>query len=285
MSLHASPRSEAVPGVFRRLGYQLASPLRVIYFGNGYYFFYIFVLISLCFLLVTAVEQISYHQLGAAQAKLKLPEISINFFHFVVSTVLWILSLPFLLAAVIVPVRSFYLEQALRLGSTISQTFRALQDGGRAVLVSLVAIFKVAIPGVAMGALYYFFLRRAPAAETVYISLGLTIALCIFSLYRALPLLAVPIIAITLGSSPQIAALHAKQLVRANTIDVLFTALLWALCTSGLHLSLHQFRFQLLAISRVEAYAHIFILWYFATVLAIPMIQTLVNLARAEQPQ
>ena len=242
-------------------------PIYVLRNANSYYYSFLTV-IAICGLaIVFGGSLITSAQLNNFLLLTSLSRTTQSFLSALAVFGLWLLALPFVLTAAILPVQSFYLREELRFAALTKHTITALRDGFRAQILALLIIFRIGFPAMILLSAACLLDTDTQSVLARRATLIITVTVCLISFVRSFPYVFLPLFSLC-GRVPPLQCLHwAPRLFWMEWIEVSAFAAIGALAILAVQL-----------LSPIESFsvaAQLLILWFILTAMTVPVMRVL----------
>lgn len=179
---------------------------------------------------------------------------------------------PFLLTAISLPVSAIHSVGRLSIWPLVSVTPRAAILCYAATGLTLRVLLPELVPALAMGILYVLFVQHISSLSEYYIYTTACLAVAGALLYRTLPIVSAPILAVTTGRmSAAQAVFNAHRIVGPKRFELAGIVLLSALTLNGLNLLQQELSPHIVTVAAFHA-MRILVVWYAVTWVAIVVV-------------
>ncbi|MBN8549492.1 MAG: hypothetical protein J0M12_09270 [Deltaproteobacteria bacterium] len=190
---------------------------------------------------------------------------------------LWVFSIPIFLTAAALPIRILWVHGTLFTSDLLQKTFSSIQSSQRALGLALRTEVRNLIPLAVMILIYIAFVRvQDNAIITRLYTLGLA-GVCIMTLWKSLPIILSPLIAIVGQFDGRAAVAYSSQIVRPRALEFLSIALALVAVLLTIYVKCHGHRMVLSRVGNVELGLYLLTTWYGIALLSFKSLQAIVS--------
>lgn len=202
-----------------------------------------------------------------SKAKLDNPTLA-DFLANLARIVPWLLIVPFLIAIMVLPVRTIWFDDTKVLSRLLDELATAVSRAFTTCWLTLRVLLLHLVPGFALVGIYFVLIRKHGEGDSFLVFLGAGALVLALVLYRQAPNFFAPIISVCAFYDPMESIGNSPVILKSSILSLCTSFLCGVAASVGLHVSLHGYSFVPKRIEWWELGVHAFILWYTLTILA-----------------